>query len=64
MGCFLFDDYAFCCHVAKLLESYCNHRIAEIGSLDPQSFPLDRWSVAVYACSAGFSSVALKSAVR
>jgi hypothetical protein len=34
LGCLLFDDPAFCRHVAKLLESYCNRPIAEIGSID------------------------------
>jgi hypothetical protein len=34
LGCLLFDDRAFCRYVAKLLESYCNRPIAEIGSLD------------------------------
>jgi hypothetical protein len=34
LGCLLFDDSAFCRHLAKLLESYCNRPIAEIGSLD------------------------------
>jgi hypothetical protein len=34
MGCLLFDDYAFCRYVAKLLESYCNRTIADIGRLD------------------------------
>jgi tetraacyldisaccharide-1-P 4'-kinase len=34
LGCLLFDDHAFCRYVAKLLESYCNRPIVEIGSLD------------------------------
>jgi CheY-like chemotaxis protein len=34
MGCLLFDDSEFCRYVAKLLESYCNRPIAEIGSID------------------------------
>jgi hypothetical protein len=34
MGCLLFDDHAFCRYMAKLLESYCNRPISEIGSLD------------------------------
>jgi hypothetical protein len=34
MGCLLFDDYAFCRYIAKLLDSYCKRSIAEIGSLD------------------------------
>src|SRR5262245_15715436 len=34
LGCLLFDDPAFCRYVAKLLESYSNHPITEIGSLD------------------------------
>jgi hypothetical protein len=34
MGCLLFDDPAFCRHVAKLLASYCNRPIAEIGSIN------------------------------
>jgi hypothetical protein len=35
LRCLLFDDHGFCRYVAKLLESYCNRPIAEIGSLDP-----------------------------
>jgi hypothetical protein len=34
IGCLLFDDTNFCSQVARLLEGYCNRRIAEIGSLD------------------------------
>ena len=34
MGCLLFDNYAFCRYIAKLLDSYCNRPIAEIGSID------------------------------
>jgi hypothetical protein len=34
LGCLLFDDQAFCRHVAKFLEGYCDHPISEIGSLD------------------------------
>jgi hypothetical protein len=34
LGCLLFDDHAFCRYVAKLLESYGNRPIAEIGSID------------------------------
>jgi len=34
MGCLLVDDHASCRYLAKLLEGYCNHPIAEIGSLD------------------------------
>jgi hypothetical protein len=34
LGCLLFDDPAFCCYVAKLLDSYRNHPIAEVGNLD------------------------------
>jgi hypothetical protein len=34
LGCLLFDDRAFCRYIAKLLESYCNRPIAEIGSID------------------------------
>ena len=34
MGCLLFDDYVFCGQLAKLLDSYCNRSIAEIGGLD------------------------------
>ena len=36
IGCLLTDDSAFCAQVARLLESYCNRPIAEIGSLDAQ----------------------------
>jgi hypothetical protein len=32
MGCLLFDDPAFCRYVVKLLDSYRNCPIAEIGS--------------------------------
>jgi hypothetical protein len=34
LGCLLFDDLAFCQHIAALLQSHCNRPIAEIGSLD------------------------------
>jgi len=34
LGCLLFDDHAFCRYLAKLLDSYCNCSITEIGSLD------------------------------
>src|SRR5262245_50893567 len=34
LGCLLFDDHAFCRYIAKLLESYGNRPIVEIGSLD------------------------------
>ena len=34
LGCLLFDDHTFCRYVAKLLESYSNRPIAEIGSID------------------------------
>jgi hypothetical protein len=34
MGCLMFDDYAFCDRVTKLLQRCCNHPIAEIGSID------------------------------
>jgi len=34
LGCLLFDDHLFCRYVAKLLDSYCNRPIAEIGSFD------------------------------
>jgi hypothetical protein len=34
MGCLLFDDSAFCRYVVKLLDSYRNRPIVEIGSLD------------------------------
>jgi hypothetical protein len=34
MGCLQFDDDKFCRYVALFLESYCNHFIAEIGSLE------------------------------
>jgi hypothetical protein len=34
LGCLLFDDYAFCLYLAKLLERYCNRPISDIGSLD------------------------------
>jgi hypothetical protein len=37
MGCLLFNDPAFCRYVAKLLDSYRNHPIADIGSLDVTS---------------------------
>ena len=34
MGCLLFDDPAFCRHIAKLLDSSRNRPIAEIGIID------------------------------
>jgi hypothetical protein len=34
VGCLLFDDSTFCGQIAKVLQGYCNRRIAEIGSLD------------------------------
>jgi hypothetical protein len=34
MGCLLFDDHPFCRYVAKLLQSYYNRPITEIGGLD------------------------------
>jgi hypothetical protein len=34
LGCLLFDDHAFCRHIAKLLDNYCNRPIVDIGSLD------------------------------
>jgi hypothetical protein len=34
MGCLLFNDAAFCQHIAELLQSCCNRPIAEIGGLD------------------------------
>ena len=34
IGCLLFDDSTFCGQIAKLLHSYCNCPIADIGSLD------------------------------
>jgi hypothetical protein len=34
LGCLLIDDELFCSQVANLLTCYCNHPIAEIGSLD------------------------------
>jgi hypothetical protein len=34
MGCLLFDDEMFCGQITKLLQSYCNRSIAEIGSID------------------------------
>jgi len=34
IGCLLFDDSNFCGQIAKLLQSYCNWPIADIGSLD------------------------------
>jgi hypothetical protein len=37
MGCLLFNDPAFCRYVAKLLDSYRNRPIADIGSLDVTS---------------------------
>jgi hypothetical protein len=33
IGCLLFDDHAFCSQIVNLLQGYCNHPIAEIGSL-------------------------------
>jgi hypothetical protein len=33
-GCLLFDDRAFCAQISKLLQSYCNRPITEIGSID------------------------------
>jgi hypothetical protein len=34
VGCLLFDNSTFCIQIAKLLEDYCNRRIAKIGSLE------------------------------
>jgi hypothetical protein len=34
LGCLLFEDPAFCSYLVTLLDSYCNHPIAEIGSID------------------------------
>jgi hypothetical protein len=34
LGCLLFDDYAFCRHIAELLQFCRNRSIAEIGSID------------------------------
>jgi hypothetical protein len=34
LGCLLFDNEIFCRQITKLLQSYCNHSIAEIGSLN------------------------------
>jgi hypothetical protein len=34
LGCLLFDESIFCRQVAKLLESYSDRPIAEIGSID------------------------------
>jgi hypothetical protein len=34
IGCLLFDDLAFCDQLVKLLQSYRNRPIAEIGSID------------------------------
>jgi hypothetical protein len=34
IGCLLFDDLAFCCHIAEVLRFCCNRPIAEIGSVD------------------------------
>ena len=34
ISCLLFDDEAFCRHIVKLLEGYCNRTIAEIGGID------------------------------
>jgi hypothetical protein len=34
IGCLLFDDRAFCRHIAEVLRFCCNRPIAEIGSLD------------------------------
>jgi hypothetical protein len=34
LGCLLFDDKMFCRQITKLLRTYCNRPIAEIGSLD------------------------------
>jgi hypothetical protein len=34
IGCLLFDDSAFCDQVTRLLQGYCNRRVAEIGSID------------------------------
>jgi hypothetical protein len=38
MGCLLFDDTVFCGQIAKLLESYCNRPIVEVGSVDLSYF--------------------------
>ena len=34
IGCLIFEDSAFCRHVAEVLRSCCNRPIAEIGSID------------------------------
>ena len=34
LGCLLIDDESFCSEIARLLRCYCNHPIAEIGSID------------------------------
>jgi hypothetical protein len=34
LGCMLFDDTAFCRHIAEVLRFCCNRAVAEIGSLD------------------------------
>jgi hypothetical protein len=34
VGSLLFDDAAFCQHIAEALRLWCNRTIAEIGSLD------------------------------
>jgi hypothetical protein len=34
IGCLLIDDHAFCSQIVKLLRSYCNRPIAEIGGIE------------------------------
>jgi hypothetical protein len=34
IGCLLFDESVFCSQIAKILQSYCNRPITDIGSLD------------------------------
>jgi hypothetical protein len=34
IGCLLIEDRVFCSQIVKLIRRYCDHPIAEIGSLD------------------------------
>jgi len=42
IGCLVFDDHAFCRHIAELLQFCCNRPIAHIGNLDLSD--TDLWS--------------------
>jgi hypothetical protein len=42
MGCLIFDDPSFCRQIGKLLSSYCQRSIQEIGSIDVSHTLLER----------------------